>query len=139
MQDCYFCHEPAAGRCGVCNTPACSRHLHAVNRWHNVFHARQICEGCFLAKERKRKYVLIPLVLLFALLIAKSMGVKWGLAEPSTWSYFFALSSVALGVTGISTVYNAITRSGKALNLLKWFLAVLPAWIVFYSLYSILR
>lgn len=111
MAKCFFCDEKATLNCGICQTLMCDKHKHAVNRWHNVYHARWICESCYQQREKKRKIILPPILLVLAVLIGKSMEVRWGLNEPSMWFYFLALSGVALGVTGVSVIFHLVTRS----------------------------
>ncbi|MCR4441079.1 MAG: hypothetical protein QHH10_02585 [Peptococcaceae bacterium] len=135
MARCHYCEEKATERCGICGLAICETHKHAVNRWHNVFHARWICEGCYQAKERKRKYVLAPVLVVFAFLIARSMKVEWGLREPTTWGYFLALASVALGVLGAAAVYHGITRSKKFKTWLYRLLGAAALWSALYLIY----
>lgn len=136
MAKCFFCDEKAEGFCAICQTPACKQHQHPVDRWHNVFHARWICEGCYQAKEKRRKVVLVPLLILFAFLIAKTMDITWGIKEPSLWTYLWAMASLALGVFGFATLYHTVTRSGKTRT---WVLRMVPILIIWVVIYMILK
>lgn len=138
MAKCCFCDEQAQGNCAICQTPTCEHHKHPVNRWHNVFHARWICEKCYQAKERRRKIVVVPIIFMFVYLIAKTMDIKWGIKEPSLWIYFWALASVALGVLGFAAIYHTVVRSGKARMWLIWLLPALIFWAVIYLILKIL-
>lgn len=136
MAKCSFCDEKAQDFCAICQSPACKRHQHPVDRWHNVFHARWICESCYQAKERRRKIVVVPILAMFAYLIAKTMNIQWGIKEPSLWAYFLAIASLALGVIGFAALYHTIVRSGKAQT---WFVRLLPVLIVWVAIYLTLR
>lgn len=139
MAKCYFCPETATEKCGLCFVPVCDQHKHRVNRWHNAFHASWICEDCYRIKEKKRKIVLVPFLLIFICLIAASMDVRWGLAEPSMWLYFFALATVLLAVVGAGTVYQLlIIRSSASRTWLYRLLAAAGLWGFFYLVYRIL-
>jgi hypothetical protein len=132
MAKCSFCDDKAEGFCPICQSPACELHKHPVNRWHNVFHARWICERCYQAKEKKRRIVLVPLLALFAYLIAATMDITWGIKEPSFWAYLWAMASLALGVVGYTFLYHTLARTGKARKWLLRFLPVLLVWIVIF-------
>lgn len=132
MAKCHYCQEKATERCGICRVPVCDEHKYATNRWHNPYHARWMCKSCYEQKEKKRKVVLVPVVLLFFFFIAKSMDVKWGFFEPSTWLYFFALSCVLLGVSGAATVYNLMYRTKKRKLWVMRSLAVFIVWLILY-------
>lgn len=136
MAKCFYCDEPAAGSCLVCGTPTCKKHQYPVSRWHNVYHASWICEGCYQAKEKKRKYVLIPVLLISAYVIAASMNVIWGIKEPSMWMFFAVAVGVAVIVFAIASIYHAIAKTGKAKKWLFYFLPFLVIWAIIYFVYK---
>jgi len=138
MAKCFYCEETATLNCGLCFVPICDEHKHAVNRWHNAFHASWICEGCYQLKERKRKIVLVPIAVIFAFFIAKSMDVQWGFTEPSMWGYFFALATVVVAVMGAGAAYQLIMRPAKKRIQGYKLLAAVLVWAVLFLLYRTL-
>lgn len=134
MARCYACEQTATKVCGMCETPVCDNHARPVNRWHNVFHARWICDYCYSEKQKKRKYVLIPVLALCAYLIANSMKIRWGLFEPSMWEYFFALGTLGFSTIGFATAYHVVMRTGKGRLWLVRLLPVFAVWLLLYLL-----
>lgn len=124
---CHYCDEPATANCLICGAPACDKHQHKVSRWHNVYHATWICEGCYQAKNNRRKYVLIPILIISAYFIAASMNVIWGISEPSMWLFFFAAAASAVVVFGMAAVYHIAARTGKAK---KWMIYLIPSLVL---------
>ena len=138
MAKCYYCPETATQNCGICFTPVCDRHKHPVSRWHNPYHASWICQSCYQQKERKRIFVLVPVVAAFAVLIAASMKVQWGLAEPGMWAYFSALAAVLVVVLAAGTLYKLFTRSSEIKVWIYRLLAAALLWTVLFLAYRIL-
>ncbi len=137
MAQCYFCEETATRRCGLCETIVCETHNHKVNPWNNAYRAEFICEHCYRKRE-KNKRIFVGIVLLFSVIfIASSMGVKWGLREPSMWAYFMTLSLGATGTFGLATVYHFLARTGQGSKWLKWALPPAILWCITYLLYRI--
>ena len=134
MARCYACKTPATQVCGICEAPVCDKHAHPVNRWHNVYHARYLCEHCYSVKQRRRKYILIPTVSILIFFIAKSMNIQWGLQQPSMWEFFFALCSLGFGTIGFATAYHTVMRTGQGMVWLKRLLPVLAVWVILYFL-----
>lgn len=134
MARCCACKETATKICGICEAPLCDSHAHPVNRWHNAYHARWICEHCYTAKQKRRKYVLLPILLIFIFLVAKSINVQWGLQQPSMWEFFFALGSLSFGTIGLAAAYHLVMRTGQGLLWLKRLLPLFAAWILLYFL-----
>ena len=132
MGKCYFCEKANTTICGMCETSICDEHKHPVNRWHNVYHARWICQSCYKQRQKKKKYVLVPMLTLFALILYSTMNVQLGLKEPSLWNFLLAVVSVPAGVLGFSGLYHLITLSGQSRKHLILFLPFLLLWIIIY-------
>lgn len=138
MAKCSFCNKKCTTICGICERPMCDDHKHPVNRWHNAFHARWICESCYQAKEKRRKIVLVPILLLSAISIASTMDITWGLKEVSMWNYFLALADLALGIFTVALFYNIITRTEKRMLWLKRTIPVIILWLIIFGITRIL-
>ena len=131
---CKFCDQESTKICGFCEAPICDQHMHPLDRWHNVYHARWICPDCYQQRQRKKKYVIVPLMLFFAILLYFTMNVQFGLNQPSLWQYLLAIVTLPTFVLGFGTFYHLITRSPLSAKLLKMFLPLLVLWLIILSI-----